>query len=1039
MLLVGFAAPRQAQNYKLSEPPHSLDARVQSFALAGGRVVFDTLGFTGIPSLRAAADDGTPPWLVLHDVDINGRLEDFQIAPDGSWVVYKASIGSLNGLRTVPADGSLPSRVMASVMAGPIGVSTYQITPDSTRVVYLAQHDGTGFELYSRPIDLSGPRVRLDPAFQGTITHFRVSPDGQWVVYRSDREVSSRFDLYSVSVDGSGPPRRLNETTALADVEPDFTIGFDSQGVIYRSDELLNDVIELWAARIDGSGPTVKRSAPLVVGGDVLDFRLSPSSDELVYRADLLTDDVIELFATRAITGDVPRKLNGSLTPGGDVSADYQLDPTNGYVLYRADQDTDNVVELYSAAFEGAQTSIRLHPPLPTGRATGLVTPAPDGEHVVFTMDLERPRAKELWRARLDGVGAPQRLSMELDPDHEVSSVVFLAGGARLAFVADDRGDGRRELFGVPLDGSLSPRRLSGHIPVHGSVGAIGASADGQRVVFSGNQLSADEPELFTVPVQGGVAPRRLHAPFRERAGAYDVVDFRLLSDDEVAYTSFDGDVEELRVGIDRSAPTRSLTVVVDEFLTEVSPDAGWLLFTRAASNSEDLVSRRADGSGAANVLDAGLPNSGSDAHVLSTLIDAASQRVVFTTGREVESSPRLYGAPLDGSAPAVRLDSLVAVDIDSPRFALGGAWVVFLSAPPSGPRELYAVPSDGSAPAVRLNAPLPPGGGIGGYVPDSEYQSTLFVVTPDGTRVVYAAEQETDDRTELFSVPADGSGPPVKLNQSLQPDGDLRIGSFAGVPFHVTPDGASVLYVADAETDETFELYRAPVLGGAAPVKLSGTVVPGCAVGGKAENSYFVRSGKELSPDGTWYVYTADADTLGVNELYAVRVDGSAPPVRLNVPYPADKDVRDFLVSPTSDRVLFRSSSSFLSDLDAAPIDGSAPAVRLGQRVESWDPNRGHGFTHDGTRALFAARLADTNVTELWSRPIDGSAPATKLSGPMVAGGDVDDEPFLVTPDDSRVLYLADQDVDGSVELYVTWLGPAPKIARPPRPPVVR
>ena len=56
---------------------------------------------------------------------------------------------------------------------------------------------------------------------------------------------------------------------------------------------------------------------------------------------------------------------------------------------------------------------------------------------------------------------------------------------------------------------------------------------------------------------------------------------------------------------------------------------------------------------------------------------------------------------------------------------------------------------SNAAAQGLKLNEPLahPIGGDVLGYV-----------LTPDGTRAIYVADQRADDVLELFSSPTDGS-----------------------------------------------------------------------------------------------------------------------------------------------------------------------------------------------------------------------------------------------------------------------------------------
>ena len=75
------------------------------------------------------------------------------------------------------------------------------------------------------------------------------------------------------------------------------------------------------------------------------------------------------------------------------------------------------------------------------------------------------------------------------------------------------------------------------------------------------------------------------------------------------------------------------------------------------------------------------------------------------------------------------------------------------------------------------------------------------FQISPDGSRVVYNADQDTDGDNELYSVPI-GGGTVTKLNSTLVTDGDVLGG------FQISPDGSRVVYRADQDTDDVFELY---------------------------------------------------------------------------------------------------------------------------------------------------------------------------------------------------------------------------------------
>lgn len=67
--------------------------------------------------------------------------------------------------------------------------------------------------------------------------------------------------------------------------------------MVYIADQQTVGVFELYVRAIDGSGSTIKLSYPQVSGGNVDTFILSPDSSRVIYRADQNTDGVNELYS----------------------------------------------------------------------------------------------------------------------------------------------------------------------------------------------------------------------------------------------------------------------------------------------------------------------------------------------------------------------------------------------------------------------------------------------------------------------------------------------------------------------------------------------------------------------------------------------------------------------------------------------------------------------------------------------------------------------------------------------------------------------
>ena len=156
------------------------------------------------------------------------------------------------------------------------------------------------------------------------------------------------------------------------------------------------------------------------------------------------------------------------------------------------------------------------------------------------------------------------------------------------------------------------------------------------------------------------------------------------------------------------------------------------------------------------------------------------------------------------------------------------------------------------------------------------------FQISRDGRYAVYRADQDTDGVHELYSVLL-GGGPPVRLNPIL-PFGR------SVASFQISPDSRRVVYLADQDTDNTVELYSVPIVGPAsAGIKLNGILV---ALGNVSSFSF--------SPDSSRVVYRADQQNDEVFEIYSVPIGGPASAVlKLNKALVANGDVAGFLISP--------------------------------------------------------------------------------------------------------------------------------------------
>ncbi len=1040
--------------------------------------------------------------------EVVGNVQEFQLTADGSRVVYRADQehDQVFELFSVSADGGGPNAGPLK-LNGPLvengdvglpylGEIDFLISPDGTRVVYRADQEvDERFELYSVPIDASAPPVKLNGPLPagGDVFRFQISPDGALVVYYADERVNDVGELYSVPIDGSSARVRLGARPFL-----EHRISPDSSRVVY-----IDDSFELHSVLIDASAPPVRLDQPANPWGSVNTFLLG--GDRVVYRADHDIDGVDELYSAPIDGSQSPVKVNGRLVPGGFVSYGFQISPDASRVVYLATQDTPSVLELYSAPIDpggrrirrpGVPLAVKLNGPLVAGGSiSGPFLIGPDSQRVVYHADQEVDGVHELYSRPLDGSSVPVKLNGplvaggdvdELEPDRNQIS----PDGTRVVYRADQDTDDVSELYSVPIDGSSGPVKLNDPVvPPDGYVGDFAIEPDGDRAVFltstydplngtvtpdlvsvpldggaSPVQFTSNLPddyvspwrlrggrafyrvhhpgpsfrtELLSAPLDAGTPPLRLH-PYLATGPSQRDVSYFLHGPDgrRVAYLADQdtrGVTELYGVRGDGLAPPIKLNAPLapGSFVSNVASTGTRVLFLVSRNDgSVNLSSVPFDGSASPAQLHAA---SGPGIAVYRFTVSPDGSRAVYVADHDVDDVLELYSAPADGSAPPVKLSpspvagGAIGYLNDDVQVSSDGQRVVYVADHDTDEvEELYSVPIDGSLPPVKLNGPFV----AGGDVSFSGLGAARFRISPDASRVVYRADQQVDERFELYSVPIDGSASAVKLNGPLVAGGDVAM-AFGTGDFQVSPDGTRVVYRADQDVDERFELYSVPIDAGSSPVKLSAPLVAGGDVSAGYHSSF------RISPDSSRVVYRADQELDERFELYSVPIDAGASPVKLNGTPVAGGDVSgalgEFEIAPGGARVVYRADQEVdeRHELYSVPIDAGSAPVKLNAPLVASGSVSDFQLAPDGLQLVYRADQETNDVLELFSVALDGSGAPRKVNRALTDGGDAS-YLYRISPDSSRVVYMADQAADEVQEIWLSYLT-GPRSAPPP------
>lgn len=348
------------------------------------------------------------------------------------------------------------------------------------------------------------------------------------------------------------------------------------------------------------------------------------------------------------------------------------------------------------------------------------------------------------------------------------------------------------------------------------------------------------------------------------------------------------------------------------------------------------------------------------------------------------------------------------------------------------GVNELFVVDLSGAAPgpAMVVNGPLVSGGVV-----------TEFAWSPDSTRIAYQADQDTDGVSELFVVDVSGPvpGPSVKVSGPMVPGGFVQSQDFSW-----SPDGSRIAYQADELVDNDLEIFVVDV-GGAVPG-------PSQRVNGPLPAGADTDDRWVWTPSGTHIIYQADQDVLDVQEVYMVDVSGPTPgtPVKLNGPMISGGDVGtsdwDIAVSPDGLWMSYVADQDTdgTEELYVVDISGPTPGapVKVSGPAQSFTDNINVAWSPAGSKLAYVADESASSVYEVYYVNLTGGSPepAVRIHPPIPSFGRVAAGAAALawSSDGARIAYRADTVVDNAFQVEVvdiTGSTPsAPMVVVPPR-----
>jgi hypothetical protein len=353
-------------------------------------------------------------------------------------------------------------------------------------------------------------------------------------VYLADQDIAGVFELY---LEGSGT--KLNPALLAGRTVKNFALTSDATAVVYIADQDLSGVFELYRVALAKPGDSTKLNPNLALGQNVVEFAVTPDSNSVVYIADQSNDDVFELFQTVLATL-VNSKLNPPYTPptGQDVDG-FVILPNSTGVIYRADQTTNDVDELYVVPFAAPGTNNpAISGLLGPGQSVKAFATTPDSQNVIYIAN--RPLNSDRLFVVPTGGGASIQLNSVSGTNPNNANVTGFAvtpNGLSVVYLADQDTDEVFELYSVIIATPGANPKLNGPLAscvpgpgICGDVTLFGVIPDNTGAVYIADQNANDVFELFRSPFSGTPPPFPLNPSFTSPPflGTEDVEDFAL-------------------------------------------------------------------------------------------------------------------------------------------------------------------------------------------------------------------------------------------------------------------------------------------------------------------------------------------------------------------------------------------------------------------------------------------------------------------------------------------------------------------------------
>ena len=292
-----------------------------------------------------------------------------------------------------------------------------------------------------------------------------------------------------------------------------FTPYVQADGVIYGATQDTDDLWELYYSNIGGAGGNVtatlpiKISAPQPAGGGVM-FAIPNfgNPEQVLYGANEDDADKMELYVVELTAPGISTKINAALTEDQEIEAGVPCaDGTK--VFYTVHTLSTGIIDLYVVTISNPGVATKLNPDLAAGREVGEFVITPDCTKVIYGAQVNST-AEELFVTELSNPGVATKADgAPAGMDHTIRQLSLSVDGGE-AFWVDGRSQigQNQNLLTVSLNDLGNELQVNEAFSPNGQVTDYDVSPDANTVVYRGDVSPLAASNVYVVDLASGSA-----------------------------------------------------------------------------------------------------------------------------------------------------------------------------------------------------------------------------------------------------------------------------------------------------------------------------------------------------------------------------------------------------------------------------------------------------------------------------------------------------------------------------------------------------